>query len=1118
MNESVDNRPTWFEQLLDKVLDGSFAILLIVVSLILGAVALYLTPREEEPQIVVPMADVLINAPGLSANQVERQVATPLEKLLSQIDGVEHVYSQSRAGSAVVTTRFYVGEDRERSLVKIYNKIYSNTDRIPPEVSSWVVKPVEVDDVPILMIALWSKSPTRYDDHNLRRIAEEFTEKLQAINHSNRIEITGGRPREIRINLDPESLAARRTSPLDVAWSLGLSNKRLPAGDIQQLDRDFVIEAGDFIRNADELRRLVVNVVDGVPVYMDEIADVSDGPAETTSYTWLGFGPADPAYRTYNDYAPSVIISIAKQKGSNAVWVANDVEKYLAQLKQEYLPPEIDYRIIRNYGETANDKVNDLTTSLFFAVLTVVIFIGLFLNWRAAIVVGLAIPVCYGTTLALDLLSGYTINRVTLFALILALGLLVDDPITGVDNIERYLRNDSTNSRRRVIKAMAEIRNPLIMSTIAIVLAFAPLAFITGMMGPYMAPMAFNVPVAILLSAVVAFFVTPWVAWKLLAPERGEFHAIDITRTLLYRAYAAIVRPLIQSRRRAGLFLGVIVLLFLITALLPALRLVPLKLLPYDNKNEFQVVIDMPEGTTLERTQAISREVADYLRRVPEVEEVAGFVGLASPMDFNGMVRHYYLRHGSNVADIRVTLADKNQRQHQSHEIVTRIRSDIDRIGTDYDANIKLVEVPPGPPVISTLTVELYGAENTPYSGLQQAAKTLVARLNQEPGIVDIDTSIEAAQPKIRFITDKDKAALSGIATEDIAETINLATEGLVASNLEIPTEANPLPIRIQLPYERRGNIHDLTTLQLKGRPGYTRIREKSGVRDAPQPLVPLGELGSFETLTEDNSIFHKDMRRVSYVFAELAGRPPADAILDLTADQGLQQSAGQMRPVSERSHLHPGGGIAWSLPNDIKAVWNGEGEWQITLRVFRDMGLAFAAALLGIFLVLLVQTGSTGLTLIIMSAIPLTVIGIMPGFWLLNHIGERVINGIPNPVLFTATAMIGMIALAGIVVRNSLILVEFIRLARSQGLALIDALLQSGAVRMRPVLLTAGTTLLGNIVITLDPIFSGLAWAIIFGILASTAFTLLVVPVTYYLVYGNTNHENGTQYEETTT
>lgn len=1117
MISPADNHPTWFELLLNKVLDGSFAIFLIVISLILGGISLYLTPREEEPQIVVPMADVLINAPGLGANQVERQVATPLEKLLSQIDGVEHVYSQSRAGSAVVTARFYVGEDRERSLVKVYNKIYSNTDHIPPEVASWVVKPVEVDDVPILMVALWSKSPERYDDHDLRRIAEEFTEKLQAIDNTNRIEITGGRPREIRINLDPEALAARRTSPLDVAWSLGLSNKRLPAGDIQQLDREFVVEAGDFIRNADDLRRLVVNVVDGVPVYMDEIADITDGPAEPDSYTWLGFGPADPAYKTSKGYAPSVNISIAKQKGSNAVWVADDVEKYLAQLKHDYLPPEIDYRVIRNYGETANAKVNDLTTSLFFAVLTVVIFIGLFLNWRAALVVGLAIPVCYGTTLALDLLGGYTINRVTLFALILALGLLVDDPITGVDNIERFLRNDSTNPRWRVIKAMAEIRNPLIMSTIAIVLAFAPLAFITGMMGPYMAPMAFNVPVAILLSAVVAFFVTPWVAWKLLSPGQAEVHAIDITRTLLYRSYAAIVRPLLQSRRRAGLFLGLIVLLFLITAMLPALRLVPLKLLPYDNKNEFQVVIDMPEGTTLERTQAITRQVADYLRHVPEVKEVAGFVGLASPMDFNGMVRHYYLRQGSHVADIRVTLADKNQRRHQSHEIVTRIRADIDKIGTEHDANIKLVEVPPGPPVISTLTVELYGAENTPYTGLQQAANTLVARLNREPGVVDIDTSIEAMQPKIRFITDKDKAALSGIATEDIAETLRLATNGLVASDLEVATEANPLPIRLQLAYERRSDIHDLATLQLKGRPGYTRIRERGGVRDAPQPLVPLGELGRFETMTEDTSIYHKDMRRVSYVFAEMAGRPPADAIIDLIADLGLKQSAAQIQPVPDRSFLNPGGGLAWSLPRDIRAVWNGEGEWQITLRVFRDMGLAFAAALLGIFLVLLVQTGSAGLTLIIMSAIPLTVIGIMPGFWMLNHIGERTINGIANPVLFTATAMIGMIALAGIVVRNSLILVEFIRLARSQGLALIDALLQSGAVRMRPVLLTAGTTLLGNIVITLDPIFSGLAWAIIFGILASTAFTLLVVPVTYFLVYGNTSHSNGTSHEETT-
>ncbi len=1102
----------WFYRFIDKVLEGRIPVLLMLLALITGVVALYLTPREEEPQIVVPIADVLINAPGLSAGQVERQITIPLEKLLSQIDGVEHVYSVSSNDQAVITVRFYVGEDRERSLVKIYNKIYSNTDKVPAAVASWVVKPVEVDDVPIVLIALWSSDPDRYSDHELRRVAEELTQRLKGIRNTNEVSLTGGRPRQIRVELDAEALAARRTAPLDVAWALQLSTRRLPAGAVRQSDREIVVEAGDFVRDADALKQLVVNVVDGVPVYLDEVASVIDGPAEPDTYTWIGFGPADPVYGQFPGFVPAVILSVAKQKGTNAVWVARDIEDTLAGLKQELLPAGIEFRIIRNYGETANDKVNNLTSSLLFAVITVVVFIGIFLNWRAALVVALAIPVCYGATLALDLAGGYTINRVTLFALILALGLLVDDPITGVDNIERLMQQRPGDRAGNVKAAMFEIRNALAMSTIAIILAFVPLAFITGMMGPYMAPMAFNVPVAVILSTVVAFLLTPWLALKFLAADVNQ-QPDGFENTARYKFYDTLISPLIASRKAAWIFSAIVIALFILAAILPLYRLVPLKLLPYDNKDEFQIVIDMPEGTSLERTQAVTQRLATYLKTVPEIKEIVGFSGLASPMDFNGMVRHYYLRSGSHVADIRITLAERLSRQQQSHEIVTRIRPDIRRIGADTGANIKLVEVPPGPPVMSTLTVELYGMETTPYPVLQDAARALAGRLRQEPGVVDVDTSIEADAPKRLFVTDKDKAALSGVATEDIAATVALATRGMTASYLEIPTEANPLPIVLQLPLEKRASITELSSLQLKGRAGVTKLREKTGVRDAPQPLVPLGELGHFQHTTVESSIYHKNLRRVSYVFAEMSGRPPADAILDVKADLNAETQA-EVRSVESRTHLRPGGGIGWSLPRNINAVWDGEGEWQITLRVFRDMGLAFAAAMVGIFFVLFIQTGSASLTLIIMSAIPLTVIGIMPGFLALNLFADQPAGATADPVLFTATAMIGMIALAGIVIRNSLILVEFINQALVQGQALPVALKQAGAVRLRPVLLTAGTTMLGNFIITLDPIFSGLAWAIIFGIFASTLFTLLVVPVTYYLVYGHrlAQQPNGTR------
>jgi multidrug efflux pump subunit AcrB len=747
---------------------------------------------------------------------------------------------------------------------------------------------------------------------------------------------------------------------------------------------------------------------------------------------------------------------------------------------------------------------------LWSAVLTVIVFIGLFLGWRAAFVVGLAIPICYGMTLGLDLVVGYTINRVTLFALILALGLLVDDPITGVDNIERFLRQagPDANLRQRVIAAIAQVRVPLVMATVAIVLAFAPLAFITGMMGPYMAPMAFNVPVAVIASTIVSFLITPWIAYKLL-PGHVAPEPTDFTATPLYRGYSRIMRPLIASRGRARWFLTGVLVLFVITALLPLLRVVPLKLLPFDNKDEFQVVIDMPEASSLERTQAVAQAVAERLRQIPEVTAVAGFVGLASPMDFNGLVRHYYLRSGPQVADLRVTLAPRVHRRQQTQEIAARIRASLADVGRDHGALVKLVLSPPGPPVIATIVAELYGAEATPYERIQQAAARVADRLRQEEFIVDVDTSVESDRPMFRFVTDQDKAALSGIAVDDVARTVQLATQGLVAGYLQLPAEANPLPIKLQLPLARRNDPAELAALQLKGRPGFARIRDRNGVRDAPLPLVPLGELGEFRELTEDTTIYHKDLRRVVYVFAEPAGRPPADAILDVAADLGIAASAGAPRPIASRTHLDPGAGISWSLPADVSVVWDGEGEWDITLRVFRDMGIAFVVALVGIFIVLQLQTGSLALSLIIMSAIPLTVIGIMPGFWLLNGIGDRAIAGIPNPVLFTATAMIGMIALAGIVVRNSVILVEFIEEALQRGRPLTDALTEAGAVRMRPVLLTAGTTLLGNIVITLDPIFSGLAWAIIFGITASTAFTLLVVPVSYYLVFGGNSERH---------
>ena len=1093
--ENVSPKKHFLDRLVAYSLNGGLPMFFFVLSLALGAIALSLTPREEEPQIVVPMADVRVFAPGLSALQVEKQVTLPLEKLLSQIPGVEHIYSRSGTGQSVVTLRFFVGEDREDALLNVYNKLYSNQDQIPSVVTHWLVKPIEVDDVPILMLGLWSNRPDRYGDFELRRFADEITTYLQQIPDTNQVTVFGGRPRTINVLLNPQSMAAHHTAAIDILQAIKVSNQLLDAGQITMANESIQLEAGNFIVTREQLQNLVVNVVGTIPVYLKDVAEIHDGPSEIENYSWLEFAQGHPNAKQHGDSYPMITLAIAKKRGANAVAVANSVHQRIEQLKQELLPPEVHIELLRDYGQTADDKVNNLTMSLAFAIVTVVVFIGVFLGWRPALVVGLAIPICYGATLGIDMLFGYTINRVTLFALILALGLLVDDPITGIDNIERFMRIGRGDLRTRIIDAMAEIRPALIMSTLTIILAFIPLVFITGMMGPYMAPMAFNIPIAVSLSTLVAFTVTPWLASKALKPAA---EVESTSRLLIF--YRRLLQPFLSHRKNAWILIGVMLALFVVTAMLPVLRLVPLKLLPFDNKDEMQVIIDLPEGSSLEHTAAITRQASALAGRMPEVRAIAAYVGSPSPIDFNGLVRQYYQRHAPHLADLRLTLANKVDREHQSHAVLLRLRELLQPLNRD-GISVKVVEVPPGPPVLSTLVAEIYGNTlTTHYEEQRQAAGILMARLAKEPFAVDVDSSVESLQKRWRFEVDKEKAALSGISTEEIALTLNLANQGHVAGMLMLERETKPTPIRIQLPLENRSNQEDLGLLPIKGR--LTGVSQP-GIRGAASnqpPLIALAELGHFVESGADKAIFHKDLKPVVYVTAELEGRTPADVIADLNADLNSQTPAG--RDWQDRSFINPGGGISWRLPENIGLSWSGEGEWKITVDVFRDMGLAFAFALVGIFFVLRLQTDSTTLSLIIMSSIPLTVIGVMPGFWLLNQFGERFINGSPDPVLFTATAMIGMIALAGIVVRNSLILVEFITQARNEGMPLQEALLQAGAIRMRPVLLTAGTTLLGNLVITLDPVFSGLAIAIIFGILTSTVFTLFVVPAVYYLVY----------------
>lgn len=1079
------------QRIVSVFLRGNLSILLIILSLAVGLIALLVTPREEEPQIIVPVADVIIQAPGASAEEVEKQVATRLEKLLYQVDGVEYVYSLSKPGLAVVTARFYVGEDRERSLIKLYNKIYSNQDLVPPIVAGWVVKPVEIDDVPIINLTFAS---CQLDEYALRRIAEEAEARVQAVPNTGRTYIVGGQPRTALVHLDAGKMAAYGVAVSDIQRALKAMNVSLQAGTFAQDNQQYLVTAGEFLRDVQELRRLVVGVVDNRPVYLADVAHISDGPDEPRSYCRLRFGPAAQFSRIIGEKRaifdaptsqsvvcagdfPAVTLAVAKKKGTNAVWVARAVEHAVEKMKGSVIPENVNVVITRDYGETANDKVNELVDGLLLAIVTVVALLALTLGWREAFIVAVAIPIVYSLTLLVNYLFGYTINRVTLFALILALGLIVDDPIVDVENIYRHLKMRLKPPLDAVLEAVNEVRPPVILATFAVIVSFLPMFFITGMMGPYMRPMAVNVPLAMLMSLVVALTVTPWMSYHILkghvahevatggeAPHSAD--ESDAVIVFMKRLANKVLLPFLRSRFLRWMLLAVILALMGFCGWLVLTRRVPLKMLPFDNKNEFQVVVDMPEGTPLERTAVAADAIARYLSTVPEVVNVTTYIGEPSPVDFNGLIRQYYFRRAPHYADIRVNLAPKKKREMQSHAILLRLRKRIEEIAQANGALAKLVEVPPGPPVTATITAEIYGDPSLPYSELQASAEDLRQRLAAKQGVVEADSTIEAVQPKYVFEVDREKAALSGVSVGEIASTLATFLDGARPDILHSPYEVNPLYVTLRLPRADRSSVERLSSVYVRGMKGN---------------LVQLGEIGKFRRVTEDQSIYHKNLERVVYVFAETAGRAPAEVILETQAE---------LKKAPPRS--------------GTRVVWTGEGEWKITVDVFRDLGLAFAAALFGIYILLVYDTGSYLLPVVIMLSIPLTVIGIMPGFWLLNLISARPVGGFDNPVFFTATAMIGMIALSGIVVRNSIILIDFIHLRTQEGEPLWRAIVDSVAVRMRPIFLTAGTAMLGAWPITLDPIFSGLAWSLIFGLFVSTAFTLIVVPVVYWVVYAS--------------
>ncbi len=1047
--------------------------MLIIIAIIFGASAIIFTPKEEEPQIVVPMADIYITALGASSEEIKALATYPLEQILWEIDGVEYVYSTTQDESAVVTVRFFVGEDREDSLLKLHNKIQMNLDRVPSIVNDWLIKPVEVDDVPIVSVTLYSD---KYSDYELRRVAEELRARLSGLENISRSYILGGRSREIKVDIDPQLMEGFGVDMSDITNALKGADASVRADQFTRDNKAIFVAANSYLKTVRDVADLAIFADESGVVYLRDVAKITDGPENSDNYTSIFFTGSNTkvADKFKGRDLSAVTLAFAKRKGSNAVAVAQDIIEQIEAVRVEFLPADVHLEVTRNYGKTTQTKVNSLLSSLLFAIISVVILLSFSLGRRESIVVALAVPISFSLALFVNMVLGYSINRVTLFALILSLGLVVDDPITNVENIQRHLRLKPDKPLEATIAGLREVFSPVIMSTLAIIVCFAPLTFITGMMGPYMAPMALNVPVTVVFSTVCALTIVPWLTLKLL--KNSSILKSDTSKTgnavprknRLQRIYGAILRPFLDHSRYRRLMYLFIVLLLFASGSLAVFRYVPLKLLPFDNKDEFEIILDMPEGTPLESTERVAQEFEDYLREFPVVKSVVKYVGTSSPMDFNSMVRHYYLRSGGRTADLQVILADRNDRKVQSHSILLTMRRGLEKIAQKYNADLQLVEVPPGPPVIATVVAEVYGEADTDYSELLANADKVADLMRTEDAVTDVIVMSKQNPEEAKITVDKDKAALHGIDTQTILETISAAMKGTSPATLHVAGERTPLQINVGLAQSSKASALALENIPLRSEEG---------------ELIPLGELINIEYAPGSHAIYRKNMRDVVYVTAEMAGRSPAEAVID------LKQRIKDL-----------------DLAPDIAVKWNGEGEWKITLDVFRDMGMAYVVALLGIYIILTVNTGSFFMPLLIMLAIPLTVLGILPGFFILNLFSDMP-GGYINPTFFTATSMIGMIALGGIVIRNSLVLIEFIQEARNQGMDLKEAIMQSGVVRMRPIILTALTTAIGAFPIVYDPVFSGLAWALIFGLLASTLFTLLVIPVAYYSIQSRNNN-----------
>jgi multidrug efflux pump subunit AcrB len=1051
--------------------------LFLVASLIIGVFAAVLTPKEEDPQIVVPMIDIFIPYPGASSKEVERKVSTRFEKLIWEIKGIDYVYSVSKPGMSLIVARFKVNEDMEDSLVKLYNKLMSNMDKLPPGALQPLVKPKDINDVPIVTLTLWSEDKSPYE---LRKIAKELCLQLKQINDVSKSWIIGGDVKRFKVIVDKNKLKNYHLSLLQVAQAIKSANAQVNAGKITENNIEYPVEAGEFIKTIDDLKNLVVAVYRNKPVYLRDVANVTEAPIDPDNYVFIGFGPhseekgvSKEFIEKHGNQFPAVTVAIAKKKGTNAVVVADKILDKVKEIKGKILPSDVHITVTRNYGKTAEDKFDELMFHLGVAIFAVVIFIGITLGVKEALVVSLAIPTTLALTLFVDLLTGYTLNRVTLFALIFTLGLLVDDAIVVVENIHRHLKLKEMPPLQAAIYAVAEVGNPTILATFTVIAALLPMAFVRGLMGPYMRPIPVNSSIAMFFSLIVAFVISPWAAYYLLRKEsEKEGKKVVLEETKTYRIYNSLIRPLLDSALKRWAFLGAIVLLMVGSVVLFFTKTVVVKLLPFDNKSEFQVVVDMPEGTSLEETARVAKAIANYVQTIPEVTDYEVYVGTASPFDFNGLVRHYYLRMGGNVADIRINLIDKHERKRQSHDIAKEERPKIQAVARSVNpkANVKIVEVPPGPPVLATLVAEIYGKDD---SVRRRIAREVEEIFKKTPGVVDVDTLVDDDYYKYKIEVNREKARKSGVTEEQIAQTVRIALNGASVSEAHTKYDSDPVPIFVRLPRNQRDDINKLLDLAVMNKQG---------------KLIPLREVVKVKRVLADKTIYHKNLHPVSYVIADVSGKYEAPIYPILAINSYLKNHPLPDGYKLEYSFIPP------SIPKtDFKPKMKWDGEWQITYETFRDMGAAFIVALMLIYLLIVGQFQSFVIPMVIMAPIPLTMIGIIPGHWIMSQIFGKT-------AYFTATSMIGFIALAGIVVRNSIILVDFILMRKREGAPLKDSIIEAGAVRLRPIVLTAAAAMVGSAVILLDPIFQGLAISILFGVFASTTLTLGVIPVLYFI------------------